>query len=47
LVLLDAGESVVTVAELLGHRNAALVVRTYGHRMPIQEDRARRAIGVR
>ena len=27
-VLLDAGESVVTVAELLGHRNAALVVRT-------------------
>jgi len=46
-VLLDAGESVVTVAELLGHRNAALVVRTYGHRMPTQEDRARRAIGVR
>jgi integrase len=43
-VLLDAGESVVTVAELLGHKDATLVVRTYGHRMPGREDRARRVI---
>jgi len=43
-VLLYAGESVVAVAERLGHENAALVLRTYGHLMPDSEDRTRRAI---
>jgi integrase len=43
-VLLAAGESVVAVAERLGHTSAALVLRTYGHLMPGQEDRTRRAV---
>jgi integrase len=43
-VLLAAGESVVAVAERLGHENATLVLRTYGHLMPDSEDRTRRAI---
>ncbi len=43
-VLLAAGESVVAVAERLGHENAALVLRTYGHLMPDSEDRTRRAV---
>jgi integrase len=43
-VLLAAGESVVAVAERLGHESAALVLSTYGHLMPDSEDRTRRAI---
>ena len=43
-VLLAAGESVVAVAERLGHENAALGPKTYGHLMPDSEDRTRRAI---
>lgn len=43
-VLLAQGESVVAVAERLGHHNAALVLSTYGHLMPDSEDRTRRAI---
>jgi integrase len=43
-VLLAAGESVVAVAELLGHDDAALVLSTYGHLMPGSEDRTRKAI---
>jgi integrase len=43
-VLLAAGESVVAVAERLGHENATLVLTTYGHLMPNSEDRARKAI---
>src|SRR3954470_24061549 len=43
-VLLAAGESVVAVAERLGHDNAALVLSTYGHLMPDSEDRTRRAV---
>ena len=43
-VLLAAGESVVAVTERLGHENAALVLKTYGHLMPDSEDRTRRAI---
>src|SRR5215218_1615539 len=43
-VLLEAGESVVAVAERLGHENAMLVLKTYGHLMPDSEDRTRRAI---
>jgi integrase len=43
-VLLAAGESVVAVAERLGHENATLVLTTYGHLLPDNEDRTRRAI---
>jgi integrase len=43
-VLLQAGESVVAVADALGHENATLVLRTYGHLMPDSEDRLRRAV---
>jgi hypothetical protein len=43
-VLLGAGESVVSVAERLGHKNAALVLSTYGHLMPDSEERTRRAV---
>lgn len=43
-VLLEAGESVVTVAARLGHATPALVLSTYGHLMPNGEDRTRRAI---
>lgn len=43
-VLLAAGESVVAVAERLGHDNAALVLGVYGHLMPDTEDRTRRAV---
>jgi integrase len=43
-VLLAAGESVVAVAERLGHRNATLVLSTYGHLAPNSEDRTRRAV---
>lgn len=43
-VLLAAGESVVAVAERLGHEDATLVLTTYGHLMPGSEDRTRRAV---
>jgi integrase len=43
-LLLAAGESVVAVAERLGHENATLVLTTYGHLLPDSEDRTRRAI---
>jgi integrase len=43
-VLLLAGESVIAVAERLGHENASLVLSTYGHLMPDSEDRTRRAL---
>ena len=43
-VLLAAGESLVAVAERLGHDDASLVLRTYGHLMPDSEDRTRRAV---
>jgi integrase len=43
-VLLAAGESVVAVAERLGHENANLVLTTYGHLMPDSEHRTRKAI---
>ncbi|MGH3899324.1 MAG: site-specific integrase [Pseudonocardiaceae bacterium] len=43
-VLLAAGESVVAVAEWLGHDNATLVLTTYGHLMAGSEDRMRRAV---
>jgi hypothetical protein len=34
----------VAVAERVGHENATLVLKTYGHLMPGSEDRSRRAI---
>lgn len=43
-VLLAAGESVVAVAERLGHENATLVLTTYGHLLPDSEERTRRAL---
>jgi integrase len=43
-VLLAAGESVVAVAKRLGHKNATLVMTTYGHLLPDGDDRTRRAI---
>lgn len=43
-VLLAAGESVIAVAERLGHENASLVLSTYAHLMPDSEDRTRKAI---
>jgi integrase len=43
-VLLYAGESVVAVAERLGHKNANLVLSTYGHLMPDSEERTRNAL---
>jgi integrase len=43
-VLLAAGESVIAVAERLGHENASLVLSTYGHLVANSEDRTRRAI---
>jgi integrase len=43
-VLLHAGESVVAVAERLGHKNANLVLSTYGHLMPDSEERTRQAL---
>jgi len=43
-LLLAAGESVIAVAERLGHDNAALVLSTYGHLVPDSEDRTRRAV---
>lgn len=42
--LLAAGESVVAVAERLGHDNATMVIRVYGHLVPDSENRTRRAI---
>lgn len=43
-VLLAAGESVVAVAERLGHQNATLVLSVYGHLVPGSEDRTRKAV---
>jgi integrase len=43
-VLLASGQSVIAVAELLGHDNANLVLSTYGHLMPGGDDLARRAV---
>jgi integrase len=43
-VLLHAGESVIAVAERLGHRNANLVLSVYGHLLPDSEERTRKAL---
>jgi integrase len=43
-VLLAAGDTLVAVAERLGHENATLALKTYGHLVRDSEDRTRRAI---
>jgi integrase len=43
-LLLAAGESVVAVAERLGHEDASLVLSVYGHLMRDSEERTRRAV---
>lgn len=43
-VLLDAGESVRTLADYLGHADPGFTLRVYTHLMPAGEDRARKAI---
>lgn len=43
-VLLHEGESVVAVAELLGHKDANLVLKTYGHLMPDSGERTRQML---
>lgn len=43
-MLLAGGESVVAVAERLGHEDATLVMTTYGHLLPDSEDRTRQAV---
>lgn len=43
-VLLAAGESVVAVAERLGHANGGLVLSTYGHLLSDAADKTRRAV---
>lgn len=43
-VLLFAGESVIAVAERLGHEDGSLVLSTYGHLMPDSEGRTRKAV---
>jgi integrase len=43
-VLIAGGESVVAVAERLGHEDAAMVLKVYAHLMPDSEDRTRRVV---
>lgn len=42
--LLDARESIVAVAEYLGHHNPAVTFKYYAHLMPASEDRTKSAI---
>ncbi len=42
--LIHAGESVVVVADRLGHANATTVLKTYAHMLQGQEDRTRKAM---
>lgn len=44
--LLDAGESIVAIAENLGHADPAFTLRTYTHLMRRHDDRTRAAIGM-
>lgn len=43
-VLLDAGESIKTLSEYLGHSDPGFTLRTYTHLLPSSETRTRRAI---
>jgi integrase len=42
--LLDAGESIIALAEYLGHTDPGFTLRTYTHLMPSSQERTRRAI---
>jgi integrase len=42
--LLDAGESIVALAEYLGHSDPGFTLRTYTHLMPSSQQRTRRAV---
>jgi len=44
-ILLDAGESITTVAARLGHRDTATTLRVYAHLMPGADDRAAEIMG--
>jgi len=44
-LLLDAGESITTVAARLGHRDTATTLRTYSHLMPGADQRAADIVG--
>jgi hypothetical protein len=43
-MLVSDGMAPVLVADRLGHTTAALVISTYGHRMPTEEDHKRKAM---
>lgn len=43
-VLIDAGESVKSVAEYLGHADPGFTLRVYAHLFPSSDERARRAV---
>lgn len=43
-VLLDAGESVRSLADYLGHADPGFTLRVYTHLMPASADRARKAV---
>jgi integrase len=43
-ILLAGGESVVAVAERLGHEDGTMVLRVYGHLLPDSEDHIRKAV---
>ena len=43
-MLLSAGVSIKAVQEHLGHASAKVTLDVYGHLMPSDEDRSRRAI---
>lgn len=43
-VLLAGGESVIAVAERLGHDDATMVLKVYGHLLPDSEDRTRKVV---
>lgn len=43
-VLLDAGESIRTVADYLGHSDPSFTLRTYAHLMPESAERTRKAV---
>jgi integrase len=42
--LLDAGESIKTVAAYLGHSDPGFTLRVYTHLMPASEERTRKAV---
>jgi integrase len=43
-VLLDAGESIKSVSEYLGHADPAMTLRVYAHLMPSSQERTRKLL---